>query len=110
MANFGRHLKEDITYWAVQSTDQFDRPVFAAPTVIKGRWEDRTEEIRNAAGNEIVSNSRVFLASPVVFGGYLAFGNRTDTNPTAVVDAYKIQMTGRKPDLRSMSELNIAYL
>jgi hypothetical protein len=106
-----RGLNDQVTLWIVTGRDAYDRRTWAAPVVIKGRWEDKNETIRNLAGDEVVSTSRVYLPQPGIIGSYLAYGDQSaNADPTKVQGAREVQMTGRQRNLRALSEVNVAYL
>lgn len=105
-----RNLVQDITYWAPSTYGGTGEASFASPAVLKGRWEDRVENILNASGDEIISRSRVFLASQVAIGGYLYLGTSATADPKTVDGALEIQQTSRIPDLRLVKTLHTAFL
>lgn len=110
--SFGtRHLREDITHWVNEGSDGVGGYSFATPVILKGRWEGRTELIRDATGREVVSSARVFLGVDVETEDYLAQGDLTSTaNPTTLTDAFRIKRFDRITDLRNVATLRRAFL
>lgn len=99
----------DITYWPPAKGDGFGGRVFSAPTVFKGRWEDRQESFITPEREMSQSLAIVYLPSyvsdSVQIGGYLCNGISTATDPTdktKVTGAYEIRQMMKIPDLRNV--------
>jgi len=103
-------LNQVLTYWAPAGTDRFGAETFATPILIKGRWEDRTEQVRTPSGDEITSRSVVFVDRPLAIGGYLAKEDMTVTNDPTIAGALEIQSWAEVPDLRNVTAERRAYL
>jgi len=103
MREFG--LPQDITYWAPTGEDQYGQQTYAPPIIIKGRWEDRNEEVTTIGGEAIVSAAIVYCDRDLAVDGYLALGDVTAAqNPTLLPDrAAPIQAFQHIPDLRNVS-------
>lgn len=96
-----RNLKQTITYWAPGAPDGFGGKAYNAPTNIKGRWEDRVQNIMDNSGQETVSNATVYLSSDVAVHGYLFNGNSTASSPVGLSGAYEIKRVDKTPTLNA---------
>lgn len=85
-------LNEDITVWARASTGAYGAPSFSGPTVLKGRWENRSERAVGASGREFVSIARAIVESQVNIGDMAAKGSFTETDPTQVASALTVEI------------------
>lgn len=105
-------LNDSITWWSITGPDGFGGDKFAAPVLISGRWEDRQEKfIGQLDRQEKVSNAVVFMDRDAALGDYLCLGNQTSqSNPTSVVGAYKIEKYNKTPNLRSLDYVRRAVL
>lgn len=108
-----RNLNQDVTYWAPSTQNIYGQTGYAAPVLMKGRWQGRVQEIRKPSGDETISQAEVFLDGDVVVGGFLALGDYvTPPNNLAVppVGSFEIQLFVSTPDLRSLGTERRAYL
>ena len=101
-------MREDVTYWPRTGQDEFGQPVFDPPQLLKGRWEDRSDVIRNKHGDEYVSKARVFVTDEIQADGFLYRGATDEETPPE--GSLEIQAHARIPDLRTVTQLNVAYL
>ena len=113
--NITRNLKHDITHWRVTGSDGFGGSTFAAPVLLKGRWEDKVEQYRNRLNEEVVSHTIVYLLTDVETEDYLALGDYTTTadpstlNSSATV-ARTVEQQHRSTDLRNLVALRKVFL
>ncbi len=103
-----RNLNADITHWVV--THGAFGITFGTPTTQKGFWNDRNEIFKTPQGEDAVSRSIVYLTSDVAEGDYLFEGVSTDTNPTLLDGARRIEKFEKLPDLRNLDHQRKAYL
>lgn len=105
-------LKNDITYWPPSDAggDGYGKVTLGSPTALRGRWEDKIEQVLNARGEEVVSKTRIFLKTPVEIGGYMVKGTSIITDPRTLADARPIINVTKSPDLRNLSEMTVAFL
>lgn len=97
-----RGYTQDITYWAPAGDNRYGDDTFAAPVKLRGRWEDRQEQVYLASGEESVSKAIVFISAEVDEEGYIAIGDHTaQADPTAVAGAQQIRATASIPSMRS---------
>lgn len=96
-----RDHPQDITVWQPGVNDGFGGFTFPAPTLIKGRWEDKQELFRDAKGEEVLSEAIVYVDTDIVVGTYIAEGDQTATaDPTTLQDAHQVRQFMKIPDLR----------
>lgn len=97
-----RGYTQDITYWAPAGDNRYGDDTFEAPVKLRGRWEDRQEQMMLPSGEESVSKAIVFIGTDVDEEGYLAVGDYTGQNdPSAVAGAQQIRATVSIPSMRS---------
>lgn len=121
MANLiKRMLKQDAIYWAPESVGPGGQAIYAEPTQIKCRWEEKSEEFLDLAGNRLVSRAQVFVDRDVELGGVLWLGDFSavvdvddaDGNPDPFVNkgAWEIRGFGKQPDFKARRFLRWAML
>lgn len=93
------YLNQTATYWKRQGADGFGNIVFSSPVQIRCRWEDRTQFIQNAQGDNVPSRSTVFLEQDVSLDDFLFLGKTSEPNPTNLDFAYKVMDFRRTPSL-----------
>lgn len=106
-----RNLIQDITYWQPANggaTNDFGHSDQMQGVLIKGRWEDRTQQIRKPNGEEIASMAEVFVDRDVAIGGFLALGDHS--GGALLPGAQEIQDVRKIPDLRNLATERRAYL
>ena len=94
-------LPHTLTYWGSPASNGRGGYTYATPTTIKGRWEEKQELFVNSMAQEVRSTVVAFVASDVVIDGYLALGTYTDTDPTDVSGAQKVQGFEKIPDIKA---------
>jgi hypothetical protein len=100
----------DITYWAPGTTNKFGGLSYGAPVVIKGRWENKVENIIDHNGQDAVSRAQILTESDVLPTGYLLLGISVETEPTEIMGAQEIRIIGTSPNLSNMQKLTTAYI
>ncbi len=108
--SFGPEKTQTITYWAGSGFGNDGSTSFAAPSSIKGRWEDRSEKFMSSLQSEEISTAVVFLDQDVSPGDYLYLGTSTQTNPLLLSDAHKVEGFSKIPDLRAVRWERKAWL
>jgi len=108
----GKLISQSVTWWPATAGDGFGGDVFSAPVLLSARWEDRQETFYGALDRrELVSKAVVFLEQDVAVGDYLCRGNQTtQSNPTSVAGALKIQRYDKIPDLRNLDAVRRVVL
>jgi hypothetical protein len=104
-----RNLKQDVTIWASAPGD-YGSETYGAPSVVKGRWEERAENFIDPHGQQQVSRAVVFLAADVGPGDYIYLGTSVSADPTLEAGAYKVRQFSKIPDLRNLQSERRAYL
>ncbi len=107
---FYRKLKQDVTFWAAVS-DGFGGYTYSAPVTIRGRWEAKVELFRNVAGDELQSESVVYLSADVDEGDYIFLGTSVAADPaTPDIGAEQVRGFRKVPDLASLTYERKAFL
>jgi hypothetical protein len=129
--------KQKAVYWAQVSSDQYNQPAYAAPIVLRVRWEDKTgqyldmtgrRQLANldTAGRLEVCNAMVYTGEDVVNGGVMMLyrGNPLDDDavilaslvvsdpqdPTLNPATWEIRRFDKTPTLDADDYLRVAYL
>lgn len=106
---YTRNMYQDATYWGPGSPSGFGTVGWAAPVLIKCRWEDKNELFIGPEGQELRSTSVVYVDRELTERGYLALGDHTaDATPTD--DAREIRGRGQSPHLHATVTLNKVWL
>ena len=96
-----RDHPQDITVWEPAANDGFGGFTFPAPTLIKGRWEQKQELFKDADGEEQMSEAIVYVDTDVSVGQYIAEGDQTAiVDPETLPNAHRIKQYVKIPDLR----------
>lgn len=104
-------LVQDLTYWGPAGEDRYGNRAFANPVLIKGRWEERNEEVTTIGGETITSAAIVYVDRDVAVNGYLAQGDSTGvSDPHLTTGAAQIQAYQQIPDLRNAAAMRKAVL
>ncbi len=103
-------LRQKITYWRKTGVDGFNEESYAAPVTLDARWEDKSSVVLNTDGQEVISNSRVFLAQDIIVDDYLMLGISTATDPRAVNEAFRVINYRKTPDLTATNFERKAFL
>lgn len=103
--------RQIATYWGSPSQGGFGGTTFAAPILIKCKWEDRTEVFTDSTGSEKTSTAIVWTFDRLEDGGYLVRGDSSLVmDPTTLDDALEIKRSDEIPDLRGLHYERRAYL
>lgn len=116
---YTRHMRQSATYWAPTGNDGFGNKTYAAPIVIRCRWQNDAVEFRDATGELTQSSAVVYADRKLAIRGMLAEGDLSDqfdsdgqlllADVEGVVP-YEIRQLGSSPDLRNANVLNKVYL
>lgn len=102
-------LIQDLTYWPPAGSNQHGVYTYGTPIVIKGRWEERTEEVQTIGGETINSAAVIFVDRDLAVNGYIAEGSYVDAgDPTMFPGAAEIRDFRQIPDLRGASKMRRA--
>ena len=105
-----RHRNQAATYWAKGARDSSGDTTFAAAKAITVRWEQRSAVFTNAAGEESMANSVVFVKEDMEEGDYLFLGTSVVADPTGVAAAQEIQGFSKIPQLVESDSERRAFL
>jgi hypothetical protein len=95
-------LKEPITYWPPSGgEDQYGNPTHTGPQLLRGRWEERSEEVTANSGEAIISKAIVYVSEDVAVEGYLARGDFVGQSDPGLASATQVRVFQRIPALRS---------
>lgn len=104
-----KNLRQDITYWGPGVQNLYGQAAPAAPILIKGRWQDKIQQVVSMSGEEVTSSAEVYVDREVAISGFLVLGDQTD-QPTPTDDAREIRNYSSMPDLRTLGAERKAYL
>lgn len=114
MSIISRMRKQVAVYWPMIGTNDAGEPIYGPPEEIKCRWEDVHEVFKTAAGDDTVSNSKVYVDRETPEGGVLWEGSIEDLEnqmlPFENDGAYAIRKFSRVPNLKATESLLIAML
>lgn len=114
MSFVDRFYMQQITYWGIVSRDAFGKITFAAPVIFKGRWENKLTEVLSTRGETLVCKSIIHypddISPDVIVDGYLYEGFSEVADPLTLPNAFRIQSLTNMPDLRSLTNVNIALV
>lgn len=103
-----------VTYWGAPVLDGFGTRSFAAPVLLKARWEDKTDLTIYKEGEEVNSRAVVYVPSNMAMGGYLAKGDYVTGTPVAdpqtIATAYMVQEYKVIPSVDGAETLRKAVL
>jgi len=94
-----RHLKQTATLWSAGATDVYGNPTFSAPVAVPCRWEDKQTKALDFQGNEIISNSIVYVDRDYAMGDYLLLGVSVAATPPAT--AKEVRNFSKIPNLKA---------
>ena len=108
---YTRNLRQTLTYWAFDSgVNAWGDESFIPPVTLSGRWEDTIDRFMDLEGNEVVSNSIIYLTQDVTERGFLFLGESIATDPKEVQGAYPIRKFQKVPIFRLGHFMRKAYL
>jgi len=103
-----RSCVQTIVYWGNPVADGYGGYTYDDPVEIEGRWEEVSEMIATADGEETLTRARVWLTQDVDEGGYMYLGDadELDSNPDPqdVDGAWKIISFRKIPALGSTTK------
>ena len=99
MINYSRHMHQDFTYWALDSVNENNEGVFAAPVSFKCRWQDTNNLTRAANGQEFISAAIIYTFDALALKGYVKKGIQSDLDPVGLDGAFEIRNISESPNL-----------
>lgn len=114
MRILNRMRKQQAVYWAPAAPGDDGARTFAAPVQLRVRWEDKEQEVTDAAGTKFVSKTTVYTGEDVEPGGVLLLGTLFDVldaaDPFANAGSVEIKRFDKFPTLRATDYLRTARL
>ena len=90
-----------MTKWSAGSTDIYGNPTWSSPITLKCRWEDKQIKTKDFQGNDIISNSIVYVNEDLSFGDYIYLGVSTASSPPAA--AKEVRNFSKTPNINATS-------
>lgn len=98
-----KHHYHEITHWPITGSNGFGGFTFGVPTLLEGRWEEKTVKFMAASGEELTSKSIAYVEVDIDVGDYLALGDHTLTaDPTTIDTAFRCESFQKVTDLRAV--------
>jgi len=111
---FSRLLRQTITYWEPDSTDVYGNTSWDAGVEIKARWEEKTENVLNADGENVASRAVVYVDGDqsIEVDGRMFLGVKSELTAAQIPDpdSYRIIMVANSPDLRDRRSIKKIWL
>lgn len=111
-SGFNRMFKQDITFWQSNAVDKHGNTTWRLGTQVKGRWQDKIEQVQNKDGELVMSKSIIYLPGTQVIeeDWRMALGCVADSNPDEMARAYRVIAVGDSPDMRDRKSLRKVWL
>lgn len=103
-------LKQTLTYWAPSAEDGYGGKTFSTPITVKGRFEDRRENIYDVHGRLVLSRARFYTATSIESLGYIFLGTSAIADPRNQAGAEEIKIAASTPDISSLKKLYTGYI
>lgn len=111
MSNFIiRNLRMKATLWTTLGGDGYGGNLYSAPVSVDCFWEEKSELVKDSAGNDTMALSFVYLKQDVKIGDYLVFGTSNSASPVNVVGARQVIQFRRIPSVHATMFERLAYL
>lgn len=101
-------LPDLVTYWTRTSLNDYGMPGYSSPVTISGRWNNTQTLLRDANGEEIVSNVVIYCSVNINIGDWIYLGTSVDDNPPD--SAYEIKQKFVRRDLSGNETIYRYYL
>lgn len=98
-----RKLNQSAIYWAKSTQDGYGDYSYSAPVQILCKWEDKTEIVKNSKGEEVVSNSIVYVDREINFEDFLELGTLEVSTPASPEDSQNAYPVIRKDSITSIN-------
>lgn len=108
MPSYKRHMRETVTYWPPAGNDGFGGVAYGPPEARVCRWQDVAVLFRDSQGREVMSESVVYVTSPVVNRGKLLRAVSVELAPPEA--AVEIRQVDDSPNLKQTLSLTKAYI
>lgn len=91
-----RNRNQTATRWVSGDLDIYGNATWTSSN-IKVRWEDKQEKAVDINGNDIVSNSIVYVGEDLNIGDYLMLGTSAEASPPE--GSYRVRNFSKIPNL-----------
>jgi len=72
---------QTATYWAPEGNGAWGEPGWSEPAVLRVRWQEQHQMVRNNEGQEVVSDTVVYTGQSLDLDGRLLRGIHDDAEP-----------------------------
>jgi hypothetical protein len=106
-------LNQTLTYWAPGSSpDGFGGVSFAAPVLVRCRWQNKHQLMRRPDGEEFSSIAIIYPAIELREKGYVALGSFLATvNPRTLTDvAFEVRQADTSPSVAGDMQMNKVFV
>lgn len=112
LAPYIENMTQLATYWAPGTTDGYGGVTYQAAILIMCRWQSKETLVRSKDGQELTSDTTVYVDRPLLAKGYIVLGDETayTNDPFAVDDARQIISVNTSPSLSGDQQLNSVLL
>lgn len=113
MSIIRRMRKQKAIYWRRLTPDKYGTFSYASPVEVSCRWDDCTEEFRNAQGQLEASSAVVYPDRQMYIGDILKkseIESDTPDDPREDTEIFEIKRFDVTPNLRNTENLYTAYL
>ncbi len=110
IAPFTDMMPQVATYWAPLGNDGYGGTLFDVGILVMCRWQLKNQLVRSNEGQEVTSDTTVYVDRALDPKGYIVLGDETGSSPSAVSDARQIITVGASPSLDGDQQLNVVYL
>lgn len=102
-----RNRKQDATRWTPDSLDIYGNATWTSSS-LKVRWEDKKEKTVDIEGNDIVSNSIIYLGEDILIGDYLYLGTSANASPPE--GSFRVKNFSKIPNIAGTDYIRKAVL
>ena len=110
-------LKQTLTYWQKNGSDEFGKPLFDAGVELKCRWEDRPQEVILPDGRKVLSKTYILMADDLLAGSVIFLGTIAQYNalqvapdpPTQNQGGQEVMLSKKTPDIKNKSTIYEVY-
>lgn len=107
------HLNQTAVYWDSPKSDGYGGRTFDDPAEVSVRWEDKQELFIDASGNEVRSQSMVYVDRDMDVDGYIALTTLDDlssSDPMDVDIALPIRSFSKIPSIKGTTFVRKVWL
>lgn len=102
-----RNRNQISTRWTPDTLDIYGNATWISSS-LKVRWEDKKEKTVDIEGNDIISNSIVYLGEDILIGDYLYLGSSASVSPPE--GSFRVRNFSKTPNLASTDYIRKAIL